>query len=49
VGAAYTYQISNKSLGTIDPFIDDNRAGNYPRTAAAAHVLVAQLLMKCRT
>ncbi len=35
-GAAYTYQIVNKSLGAIDPFVEDNRARNYyvRRTAA---------------
>jgi hypothetical protein len=40
VGAAYTYQISNKSLGTIDPFIDDNRARNYSSNGRRPHVLV---------
>ena len=40
VGAAYTYQISNKSLGTIDPFIDDNRARNYTSNGRRPHVLV---------
>ena len=29
VGAAYTYQLSNKNLGAIDPFVEDNRARNY--------------------
>jgi hypothetical protein len=40
VGASYTYQISNKSLGTIDPFIDDNRARNYTSNGRRPHVLV---------
>jgi hypothetical protein len=29
VGAAYTYQITNKNLRAIDPFVTDNRARNY--------------------
>ena len=29
VGAAYTYQITNKNLRAIDPFVSDNRARNY--------------------
>ena len=29
VGAAYTYQITNKTLQAIDPFVSDNRARNY--------------------
>ena len=40
VGAAYTYQLLNKSLGTIDPFIDDNRARNYTSNGRRPHVLV---------
>jgi hypothetical protein len=40
VGASYTYQVSNKSLGTIDPFIDDNRARNYTSNGRRPHVLV---------
>ncbi len=39
-GAAYTYQISNKSLGTIDPFVDDNRTRNYTSNGRRPHVLV---------
>lgn len=39
-GAAYTYQISNKSLGAIDPFVDDNRARNYTSGGRRPHVLV---------
>ena len=40
VGAAYTYQMLNKNLGTIDPFIDDNRARNYTSGGRRPHVLV---------
>jgi hypothetical protein len=40
VGAAYTYQISNKNLGAIDPFVDDNRARNYTSAGRRPHVLV---------
>jgi hypothetical protein len=40
VGAAYTYQLLNKSLGTIDPFVDDNRARNYTSAGRRPHVLV---------
>jgi len=40
VGAAYTYQISNKTLGAIDPFVDDNRARNYTSNGRRPHVLV---------
>jgi hypothetical protein len=40
VGAAYTYQISNKNLGTIDPYVSDNRARNYTSNGRRPHVLV---------
>ena len=40
VGAAYTYQIANKNLGAIDPFIEDNRARNYTSNGRRPHVLV---------
>ncbi len=40
VGAAYTYQISNESLGAFDPFIEDNRARNYTSAGRRPHVLV---------
>jgi hypothetical protein len=40
VGAAYTYQISNKSLGTIDPYVEDNRTRNYTSNGRRPHVLV---------
>ena len=44
VGVAYTYQLMNKILNTIDPFVDDNRARNYSSANGAngrrPHVLV---------
>jgi len=45
VGAAYTYQIVNKSLQAIDPFVSDNRARNYnsggnPGNGRRPHTLV---------
>ena len=40
VGAAYTYQLSNKTLGSIDPFVDDNRARNYTSNGRRPHTLV---------
>lgn len=40
VGAAYTYQISNKSLGAVDPFVEDNRARNYTSSNRRPHTLV---------
>jgi Carboxypeptidase regulatory-like domain/TonB-dependent Receptor Plug Domain len=40
VGAAYTYQLSNKSLGAVDPFVEDNRARNYTSNGRRPHVLV---------
>jgi Carboxypeptidase regulatory-like domain/TonB-dependent Receptor Plug Domain len=40
VGAAYTYQILNNSLGAIDPFVQDNRARNYTSAGRRPHVLV---------
>ena len=39
-GAAYTYQLSNKNLGAIDPFIEDNDARNYTSNGRRPHVLV---------
>ena len=39
VSAAYTYQISNKNLGSIDPFVDDNRARNYTQNGRRPHTL----------
>jgi hypothetical protein len=39
-GAAYTYQLSNKSLGTIDPFVENNDARNYTSNGRRPHVLV---------
>ena len=38
-GAAYTYQIVNKSLGTVDPFVSDNRARNYNSGGRRPHTL----------
>ena len=40
LGAAYTYQLSNKSLGAVDPFVEDNRARNYTSSGRRPHVLV---------
>ncbi len=40
VGASYTYQVSNKSLGTIDPYVTDNRGRNYTSNGRRPHVLV---------
>ena len=40
VGGAYTYQLVNKSLGAVDPFVDDNRARNYTSGGRRPHVLV---------
>jgi hypothetical protein len=39
VGAAYTYQIVNNTLGTIDPFVADNRARNYNANGRRPHTL----------
>jgi hypothetical protein len=39
-GAAYTYQMVNKTLGAIDPFVEDNRARNYTSAGRRPHVLV---------
>jgi hypothetical protein len=39
-GASYTYELVNKSLGTIDPFISDNRARNYTSSGRRPHNLV---------
>ena len=38
-GASYTYQIVNKGLGTVDPFISDNRARNYNSSGRRPHSL----------
>jgi hypothetical protein len=40
VGASYTYQLSNKNLGTIDPFVEDNDARYYTQNGRRPHVLV---------
>jgi hypothetical protein len=39
VGAAYTYQMVNKNLGTIDPFVENNTARNYTSNGRRPHVL----------
>ena len=38
-GAAYTYQIVNKALGAIDPFVPDNRARNYNSAGRRPHAV----------
>jgi len=38
-GASYTYEIVRKSLGTIDPYVDDNRARNYTQGGRRPHVI----------
>jgi len=38
-GAAYTYEIVNKTLGAIDPFLADNRARNYNSVGRRPHTL----------
>ena len=38
-GVAYTYQIVNKTLGAIDPFLDDNRARHYNSVGRRPHTL----------
>jgi len=40
VGAAYTYQISNRSLQGFDPYVPDNRARNYTSNGRRPHSLV---------
>jgi hypothetical protein len=39
-GVAYTYQIKNKGLGGIDPFVADNHAWNYRQNGRRPHTLV---------
>ena len=39
-GAAYTFELVNKSLVAIDPFVEDNRARNYTSAGRRPHVLV---------
>jgi hypothetical protein len=39
LGAAYTYQIVNKTLGAIDPFLADNRARNYNSVGRRPHAM----------
>jgi hypothetical protein len=38
-GAAYTYQMVNKTLGAIDPFVSDNGARNYNSAGRRPHAL----------
>ncbi len=38
-GAAYTYQLVNETLGSIDPFLSDNRARNYNSVGRRPHAL----------
>ena len=38
-GAAYTYQIVNKTLGAMDPFLADNDARNYNSAGRRPHTL----------
>jgi hypothetical protein len=38
-GAAYTYEIVNKTLGAIDPFLEDNRGRNYNSVGRRPHNL----------
>jgi len=38
-GAAYTYQLVNKTLGSIDPFLPDNRARNCNSIGRRPHTL----------
>jgi hypothetical protein len=38
-GAAYTYEIVNKTLGVVDPFLADNRARNYNSAGRRPHTL----------
>jgi hypothetical protein len=38
-GTAYTYQMINKALGAIDPFVADNRARNYNSAGRRPHTL----------
>ena len=36
---AYTYQLANKNLGSIDPYVSDNRARNYTSNGRRPHTL----------
>lgn len=38
-GGAYTYEIVNKTLGALDPFLADNRARNYNSVGRRPHAL----------
>jgi hypothetical protein len=39
IGGAYTYQLVNKTLQRIDPFVSDNRARNYNSSGRRPHIL----------
>ena len=39
-GVAYTYELVNNTLNTIDPFVSDNRARNYTSSGRRPHNLV---------
>jgi hypothetical protein len=41
-GAAYTFQIVNKTLGSMDPFLADNRARHYNSAGRRPHTLTVQ-------
>ena len=40
MGVSYTYEMMNKTLGTIDPFVDDNRARNYTQNGRRPHNVI---------
>ncbi len=40
MGVSYTYEMVNKNLGTIDPFVDDNRARNYTQNGRRPHNVI---------
>ncbi|CAN5686271.1 hypothetical protein BH24ACI4_BH24ACI4_23650 [soil metagenome] len=39
IGAAYTHEMVNKALGSIDPFLPDSRARNYNSAGRRPHTL----------
>src|SRR4030095_4195642 len=40
LGMSYTYELKNKTLGTIDPFVPDNRARNYTQNGRRPHNVI---------
>ena len=40
LGVSYTYELKNKTLGTIDPFVPDNRARNYTQNGRRPHNVI---------